>query len=68
MLAQGCVVHYLGNCTLLIELLEEVSKKYKTGTLDAESFGEFLDTAKDLSASMLKKSAGHLNYCLPLSW
>jgi len=48
-------VHYLGNCTLLIELLEEVSKKYKTGTLDAESFGEFLDTAKDLSASMLKK-------------
>lgn len=45
----------IGNCTLLIELLEEVSKKYNTGALDAESFGEFLDTAKDLSASMLKK-------------
>ena len=44
----------IGNCTLLIELLEEVSKKYNTGALDAESFGEFLDTAKDLSASMLK--------------
>ncbi|PRO72634.1 hypothetical protein C6Y40_15780 [Alteromonas alba] len=44
----------IGNCTLLIELLEEVSKKYNSGALDAESFAEFLDTAKDLSASMLK--------------
>ena len=44
----------IGNCTLLIELLDEVANKYNNGALDAESFGEFLDTAKDLSASMLK--------------
>lgn len=44
----------IGNCTLLIEVLNEVSGKYDRGELDAESFSEFLDTAKDLSASMLK--------------
>lgn len=44
----------IGNCTLLIELLNELSKKYHSGSLDAESFTEFLETAQDLSASMLK--------------
>ncbi|MBR9794187.1 MAG: HAMP domain-containing histidine kinase [Gammaproteobacteria bacterium] len=44
----------IGNCTLLIELLDEISKKYNSGALDAEFFCEFLDTARDLSASMLK--------------
>ncbi|GGF54983.1 sensor histidine kinase [Alteromonas lipolytica] len=44
----------IGNCTLLIELLNEISEKYKSGSLDAESFTEFLATATDLSSSMLK--------------
>ena len=44
----------IGNCTLLIELLNEVSNKYNTGSLDAQTFTEFMGTAKDLSDSMLK--------------
>lgn len=44
----------IGNSTLLIELLDELSKKYHSGSLDAESLAEFLETAQELSASMLK--------------
>ena len=44
----------IGNCTLLIELLNEMSVMFEQGALDAETFAEFLATATDLSTSMLK--------------
>lgn len=44
----------IGNCSLLIELLAEVRRDFDDGKLDANQFDEFLNTAQDLTSSMLK--------------
>ncbi|BFM06461.1 sensor histidine kinase [Halioxenophilus aromaticivorans] len=44
----------IANCSLLLEVLDDLGKDFKNGDLDAEAFEDFLITAQDLCNSMLK--------------
>ena len=44
----------IANCTLLMELLDELKQDFDNGELDTDKFAEFLETSKDITSSMLK--------------
>lgn len=44
----------IANCTLLMELLDELKQDFDNGELDTDKFAEFLETSQDITSSMLK--------------